>query len=72
MAVAERSGCWFQFLPRPVSVEQEARWRPEGFYEGEVARRDAFFEQALALAEDNGGNPQAVFIDEVPGDQRLE
>src|SRR5437763_16000041 len=57
---------------RPVGVEKDAPWRAPRSNQRETAWRDAIFEQPFSLAEHHRKDPEAIFVDEVGGDQRLQ
>src|SRR4029450_4072776 len=57
---------------RPVGVEEDAPWRASRCNQRETTWRDAIFEQPLSFAEHQRKDPDAIFVDEFGGDQRLQ
>src|ERR671936_1031009 len=57
---------------RPVGVEEDALWRAPRCNQRETTWRDAIFEQPLSFAEHQRKDPEAIVVDEVGGDQRLQ
>src|SRR4029450_2494993 len=57
---------------RPVGVEEDAPWRASRCNQRETTWRDAIFEQPLSFAEHQRKDPDAIFVDEYGGDQRLQ
>src|SRR5262249_49943310 len=62
---AERSG-------RTIGVGQDTARHATRPHQGEAARRNTAFEQPFPGAEDDRKDPEAMLVDEIRGDQRLE
>jgi hypothetical protein len=56
----------------PVGVEEDALWRAPRCNQRETTWRDAIFEQPLSFAEHQRKDPDAIFVNQVGGDQRLQ
>src|ERR687888_848026 len=57
---------------RPVGVEEDAPGRAPRCNQRETTWSDAIFEQPLSFAEHQRKDPDAIFVDEFGGDQRLQ
>lgn len=55
-----------------IGVEENAGRIAVRFHELELARRQSVFKEPLAAAEDQRKDPEAVLIDQIGGDQRLQ
>src|SRR5437899_8725006 len=55
-----------------VCVDEDALGRASRLDQGEAAWRNAVLEQLLSFAEHQRKDPDAIFVDEFDGDQRLQ
>src|SRR5262245_35407033 len=57
---------------RPVGEDEDAAWRAARCNQSETTRRNALLEQPLSFSEHHWKDPEAIFVDEIGGDQRLQ
>src|ERR1700730_16057236 len=55
-----------------VRVDEDTSRRASRLDQSEAARRNAVLEQPLSFAEHQRKDPDAIFVDEFGGDQRLQ
>jgi hypothetical protein len=61
-----------EWTGRAIGIDEDAHGRASRLDQSEAAWRNAVFEQPLALAEDHWKDPEAMFVDKLGGDQRLQ
>src|SRR5947209_6523843 len=67
-----RRSCRHKWTGRTVGVDNDPCGRASRLDESEATRRNAAFEEPRALADHHRKNGDAIFVDEVGADQRLQ
>src|SRR4051794_21429746 len=72
-----RGGCTraglFEFTSlRAIAIDEDSLGRASRLDQGKAVRRNTGLKEPLSFAENHRNDPQAIFVDELRGDERLQ